>query len=75
MNRYEVSTCCLDWVFDFSSLIVYARDKNDAMREFIERLKDHLESLTSSDIEKITKQSDDCIYKPIIDRMNQEKAQ
>lgn len=66
MKKWEVSNCCLDFVFNFCSLTLYANDKKGAMREYICGLINYLQNLTDADIERITEESDDCIGDPII---------
>ena len=66
MKKWEVSNCCLDFVFNFCALTLYANDKKGAMREYIRALINYLQNLTDADIERITEESDACIGDPII---------
>lgn len=60
--KLEISTCILDRLFPFCSVIVNTSDKTEALKLFIEHLKWELDKV---DVEAIAKQSDDCIYEPL----------
>lgn len=64
-KRFEVSNCILGSLFPFSSIVVLATNEADALRQYVESLKEELDSI---DCEKIASENKDCIYKPIGER-------
>ena len=50
MARWEVSRCINEFIFDFSTLIVYGEDKREALKNYIEELKDYLDEVNIDDV-------------------------
>ena len=48
--RWEVSSCINEFIFDFSSIYVYGEDKREALKNYIEELKDYLDEVNIDDV-------------------------
>lgn len=48
--RWEVSSCINEFIFDFSSICVYGDDKREALKNYIEELKDYLDEVNIDDV-------------------------
>ena len=62
MSKYEVSSCINEWIFSFSSLIVNADNKKEAIMEYLQRLKEEIDEQDSSNIEWVLEKADDCVW-------------
>ena len=62
MSKYEVSSCINEWIFSFSSLIVDADNKKEAIMEYLQRLKEEIYEQGSSNIEMVLEKADDCVW-------------
>lgn len=62
MTKYEVSTCINDWIFSFSSLIVEADNKKEAVMKYLEGLKEVIDEQDISNIDWILEKADDCVW-------------
>lgn len=62
MSKYEVSTCINDWIFSFSSLIVEADNKKEAVMKYLEGLKEVIDEQDISNIDWILEKADDCVW-------------
>jgi hypothetical protein len=50
MTHWQVSSCINEFIFDFSSLGVYGDDKREALKNYIEELKDYLDEVNIDDV-------------------------
>lgn len=62
MTKYEVSTCINDWIFSFSSLIVEADNKKEAVMKYLEGLKEVIDEQDISNIDWVLEKADDCVW-------------
>ena len=62
MTKYEVSTCINDWIFSFSSLIVEADNKKEAIMKYLEGLKEVIDEQDISNIDWVLEKADDCVW-------------
>ena len=62
MSKYEVSTCINDWIFSFSSLIVEADNKKEAVMKYLEGLKEVIDEQDISNIDWVLEKADDCVW-------------
>lgn len=62
MSKYEVSTCLNDWIFSFSSLIVEADNKKEAVMKYLEGLKEVIDEQDISNIDWVLEKADDCVW-------------
>lgn len=62
MTKYEVSTCINDWIFSFSSLVVEADNKKEAVMKYLEGLKEVIDEQDISNIDWVLEKADDCVW-------------
>ena len=62
MTKYEVSTCINDWIFSFSSLIVEADNKKEAVMKYLEGLKEVIDGQDIFNIDWVLEKADDCVW-------------
>ena len=62
MTKYEVSTCINDWIFSFSSLIVEADNKKEAVMKYLEGLKEVIDEQDIFNIDWVLEKADDCVW-------------